>query len=99
VATGIGSTGPYSEQYESSPYPPIQFFKNNSDIFLASTPTLRSIRFPAGFRIKILYAFLFCPVRATCLNHLILLHLMTAFEAVTGMKPLIMYIFAVKICC
>jgi len=71
--------GRYSEQYESSPYPPIRLFLEQFWCF------------PCNYT--------YSPVRATCLIHLILIHLMTAFGGVKGMKPLIMHIFLVKICC
>jgi len=61
------------------------YFPNiHSDTILSFVP--RSSVFPPGFHTKILYAFLICPMCATCLTHIILdlITLVTFGEAYTS---------------
>jgi hypothetical protein len=69
------STGPYPESCESNPHHPILYLRY---ILVLSTHLRLGIPrgfFPFGVPTNVLYAFLFSPIRATCLAHLILLYL------------------------
>jgi hypothetical protein len=46
-------------------------------IFTSTSPGFPSGSFPSRYPTKVLYAFLVCPVHATCPSHLILLDLIT----------------------
>jgi hypothetical protein len=65
------STGPYPEPDKSVHTTPSYLSKIHFHLRLG----LPSGLFPSGFPTKILYAFLFSLIRATCLAHLILLYL------------------------
>jgi len=69
-------TGPCLESDVTTPHPPY-FPKIHSDIIFSVRLGLLNGFFPAGLLTKILYAFLICPVRATCPGHYILLDLIT----------------------
>jgi hypothetical protein len=66
-------TGPYSEPDESSPQPNACLFNINFSIVFHLCLGLPSGLFPSGFQTKILHAFLFSPVHATCPTNLTLL--------------------------
>jgi hypothetical protein len=68
---------PCSQEHSDVTYPePVHTTPSYLRSILISThlrPGLPSGLFPSGFPINILYALLFCPIRATCFAHLILL--------------------------
>jgi hypothetical protein len=70
------STGPYPEPGQSNPYHPIiSLLRSILKLFTYQRLGLPSGLLPSGFPIKILYAFLFSPIRATCPAHRTLLDL------------------------
>jgi len=65
------TTGPYLEPMDPVHALRSRFFKNHCNMF-PSMPSCTSGLFPSGFPTRILYAFLFSSIHATCLGHLIL---------------------------
>jgi hypothetical protein len=66
------ATCPYHQPDECIQHPHTFFHMIHFNIILASTPSLPSGLVPSGFQIKIWYAFIISPMRATCLSPLVL---------------------------